>query len=470
MTTPKPTDRQAFEALLRTRLAAFTRKAFSTVDPGAGYKHNWHIDLIAEYLEACTRREIKRLVINIPPRYLKSISVTVAWPAWLIGKNPSDRIVAASYAELLALKHSVDCRLVMQSEWYKQIFPAVRLTGDQNEKRKFVTTARGQRLATSVGGTATGEGGNFLIVDDPHNPRQALSDVQRQDALTWFDQTFCNRLDDKENGVIVVVMQRLHASDLSGHLLAKGGWEHLNLPAVAETKTVIDFGRVHLIREPGDILHPERESKEAIERQKVEMGSYAFAGQYQQRPAPAEGGIFKAHWFLRYTSPRHEEYEQVVQSWDTAFKPSQLNDPSCCTTWGVRKNGYDLLQVLTRRLEYPDLKALVVKQAEAFGANAVLIEDKASGQSLLQDLRRETKLPLVAVEPKGDKVIRASNVSALVEAGKVTLPTSAAWLTDFEMEMLTFPNAPHDDQVDSLSQFLEWMRSRSTTGFRVRSL
>ena len=470
-TRPSPTDRAALDALLRTRLAAFTRKAFHTVDPGAAYKHNWHVDLIAEYLEACTRREVTRLVINVPPRYMKSIAVTVAWPAWLIGNNPSERIVAASYTELLALKHSVDCRLVMQSDWYRHAFPGVVLTGDQNEKRKFVTTARGQRLATSVGGMATGDGGNFLIVDDPHNPKQALSAVQRREALTWFDQTFSNRLDDKEGGVIVVVMQRLHAHDLSGHLLAKGGWEHLCLPAVAETKTVIDFGRVKVTREPGDVLHPERESRAAIDRQKVEMGSYAFAGQYQQRPAPTEGGIFKAGWFARYSAPRHEDYTQVVQSWDTAVKAAELNDPSCCTTWGVRPDGFDLLQVLTRRLEYPELKRLVVGQAEAFGADAVLIEDKASGQQLLQDLKRSTTLPLIGVMPTADKLTRASAVSAMVEAGKVSLPTHAAWLTDYESEMLTFPNAPHDDQVDATTQFLNWIRGKQHAATpRVRSL
>ncbi|WP_020474550.1 phage terminase large subunit [Zavarzinella formosa] len=466
----RPSDREAFDALLRHRLAAFTRKAFSTVDPGAEYKHNWHIDLIAEYLEACSRREIKRLIINIPPRYLKSISVTVAWPAWELGHDPSSRILAASYAQILSLKHSMDCRLTMQSDWYKRIFPATQLTGDQNEKQKFVTTARGHRFATSVGASTIGEGGRFLIVDDPLNAAQAVSDTERTKANTWFDQGFSTRLDDKENGVIVVVMQRLHANDLTGHLLAKGGWEHLCIPAIAETKTFIDFGRIKITREPGDLLHPERESIEAIERQKTAMGSYAFAGQYQQRPAPAEGGIFKAHWFKRYSEPAHGEYDQIVQSWDTAIKAAQLNDPSCCTTWGVRKDGFDLLQVLVKRLEYPDLKALVVKQADAFGADAILIEDKASGQQLLQDLKRSTTLPLIGILPDRDKITRASGVSAMVEAGKVSLPMQAAWLTDFESEMLTFPNSPHDDQVDSLTQYLNWVRTRTTATPRVRSL
>ena len=469
-TTPKTSDQQAFDALLRLRLAAFTRKSFHTVDPGAEYKHNWHVDLISEYLEACTRREIKRLIINIPPRYMKSIAVTVAWPAWLLGKNPSEKIIAASYSHSLSLKHSTDCRLIIKSDWYHRAFPAVQLTDDQDTKEKFVTTQRGMRYATSVGGSVTGEGGNFLIVDDPHNPLQALSDIQRQHALTWFDQSFASRLNDKQNGVIVLVMQCLHSKDLTHHLMEKGGWERLCLPLVAETKTIIDFGRIKVSREPGDILHPERENAEAVERLKRDIGSYAFAGQYQQRPAPSEGGIFKADWFKRYDRPQ-ECYSRIIQSWDTAYKPGQMNDPSCCTTWGERTDGYDLLHVVTRRLEYPDLKALVVKQAETFGPNAVLIEDKASGQSLLQDLGRKTKIPLIGIQPEGDKTTRTMTVSAMVEAGKVALPQQAVWLTDYEMEMLTFPNAPHDDQVDSTTQFLSWIRTRTMASKpRIRSL
>lgn len=468
--TRRPTDREALDALLRTRLAAFTRKTFATVDPGVPYSHNWHVDLIAEYLEACTRREIKRLVINIPPRYLKSISVTVAWPAWLLGKDPGERILAASYAHKLSLKHSTDCRLVIKSDWYRGIFPDTQLTDDQDTKEKFVTTQRGMRYATSVAGSAIGEGGNFLIVDDPTSATQAASDVQRQTANDWFDQAFATRLNDKENGVIVVVMQRLHAQDLTGHLLGKGGWEHLCIPAVAETRTIIDFGRVRVERQQGEPLHAAREDLAAIGRQKVALGSYAFAGQYQQRPAPAEGGIFKAHWFARYAA-RRDDYLEIVQSWDTAHKPGELNDPSVCTTWGVRIDGYDLLDVRSGRMEYPDLKARAIRMAEDWKPIAILIEDKASGQSLIQDLRRETTLPVIAIQPKGDKIFRASGVSAMVEAGKVALPQQAPWLTDYEMELLTFPNGAHDDAVDSTSQFLEWVRSRARPDrFLIRRL
>jgi predicted phage terminase large subunit-like protein len=459
----RPSKAEVFDALLRTRLAAFTRKTFATVDPGAVYQHNWHIDLIAEYLEACTRGDIKRLIINIPPRYMKSISVSVAWPAWLLGRNPSEQIMAASYADNLAIKLSTDCRLVLQSEWYRRIFPRTVITGDQNEKRKFVTTQRGHRIATTVGSSVIGEGGNILIVDDPVNAMQALSKNERERANTWFDQAYSTRLNDKKNGVMVLVMQRLHQNDLTGHLLEKGGWEHLIIPKIAEQRTIIDFGRIKKTLEVGDILHPERQSADDIEREKQAMGSYAFAAQCQQRPAPAEGGIFRREWLTSRYDTRREVYLSITQSWDTANKAEELNDPSVCTTWGETENGYELLHVLVQRAEYPELKRIAVSHAEAWAVNALLIEDKSSGQSLIQDLRRETKLPVIAIMPTGDKVTRASVVSPVVEAGKVRLPKQAQWLSDYEDELFAFPNAAHDDQVDSTSQFLGWIKTRANT-------
>jgi len=461
MAKATPAKAEVLNSILRTRLAAFTRKTFTTVDPGAVYQHNWHIDLIAEYLEACTRGEIKRLIINMPPRYMKSISVSVAWPAWLLGRNPSEQIMVASFADNLAIKLSTDCRLVLQSQWYRDIFPGTVITGDQNEKRKFVTTQRGYRIATTVGSSVIGEGGNILIVDDPVNAMQALSETEREHANTWFDQAYTSRLNDKKNGVMVLVMQRLHQNDLTGHLLEKGGWEHLVIPKVAEKRTIIDFGRVKRVIEPGDVLHPARQSADDIEREKQAMGSYAFAAQCQQRPTPAEGGIFKREWFLERYDTRREIYRSITQSWDTAHKASEINDPSVCTTWGETESGYHLLHVLVQRMEYPELKRVAINHAEAWAVDALLIEDKASGQSLIQDLRRESKLPVIAIQPQGDKVTRASVVSPTVEAGKVILPKQAQWLSDFEDEIFSFPNAAHDDQVDSVSQFLAWAKNKA---------
>jgi hypothetical protein len=188
----------SYNDILRDNLASFIQKAFCTVDPSTEYMDNWHIDLIADRLELLTKSKIKRLIINVPPRSLKSVCVSVAWPAWILGRNPAAKIMVASYSQILSLKHSLDCKLVMSSDWYKELFPELEIAKGQDEKFKFVTTQRGFRFATSVGGTATGEGGDILIVDDPHNPLQAASDVQRKAALDWFGQTFMSRLNNKK--------------------------------------------------------------------------------------------------------------------------------------------------------------------------------------------------------------------------------------------------------------------------------
>lgn len=447
---------------LQEKLGIFTRQTFLAVDPGAEYSHNWHVDCIAEYLTACTKRDIKRLIINIPPRYMKSISVTVAWPAWLIGNNPSAKIMAASYSQVLATKHSLDCRHVINSEWYRRAFPAVELAADENQKTRFQTTQKGHRIATSVTGTAIGEGGDFLIVDDPHNPASALSETKRVTALNWFDQSFATRLNNKKEGVIVVVMQRLHQNDLTGHLLEKGGWEHLCIPAECEKKTFYQIGNFKKNYEEGEILHPERENKEQLNAVKRELGSYAYAGQYQQRPAPAGGGIFKKEDFKYFRT--HRRYKRIVQSWDTAYKAAQHNDPSVCTTWGEHEFGYDLLDVKRGRFPYPKLKKLAIEHAEYWSSKrelfaghilfTILIEDKASGQSLIQDMRNETTFNIEAISPEGDKLTRAHVVTPQFEAGKVFFLEGAPWLEDYEAELLAFDNGIHDDQVDSTSQFL----------------
>ena len=279
---------------------SFLRMVVATVSPGAQYQHNWHIDAIAAHLEACAKGDIKRLIINMPPRMLKSITVSVAWPAWLLGHDAKTRLMVASYAQSLSIKHSLDCRLVMQSPWYQEIFPNTHLAYDQNEKDKFVTTKRGHRIATSVGGAATGEGGNILIVDDPLNPLQAKQRSMREAANQWFDHTFATRLDDKKRGAMVIVMQRLHAEDVSGYLLKKRGWEHLCLPAIAPAHVHFMCGGFSKIREQGEVLHEAREDAAMLEEMKRELGSANFNAQYQQAPAGDDEGMIKLGWFKRF--------------------------------------------------------------------------------------------------------------------------------------------------------------------------
>lgn len=458
-----------FPLWLAYDLPGFIGKVMATTSPGTVFLPSWHIRLIADYLEAARRGEVRRLIINLPPRALKSTCVSVAWPAWLLGHAPESRILAASYASSLAVKHSLDCRQVMTEAWYRQLFPGTVLAHDQNEKHKFMTSRRGFRLATSVGGAVTGEGGNVLIIDDPMRPAQAMSASGRALVNGWFEHTFASRLDDKRNGVIVLVMQRLHEEDLSGYLLKKGGWEHLCLPAVAtEDRLYSRAGRIYP-RKAGDILHPEREDAALIARAKLELGSRAFAAQYQQQPLCEEGGMVQRAWFGRYAA-RPAAFDRVVQSWDTAIKSGAQHDASACLTFGETGGRIYLLEAKRLRHEYPELRRAFLAVAAQWQPQAILVEDRASGQQLLQDMRRETQLPLIAAQPAQDKVTRFAAVTALIEAGRLLLPEQAAWLADFEAELLAFPHGTQDDQVDALSQYLDWVRRQLWDRLRVRRI
>lgn len=297
---------------LRGSFPDFVRHVFHTVSPADRYLPNWHIQLVGEYLQACANGDITRLIINMPPRMLKSVTISVAWPAWLLGHNPSLRIMAASYAQSLSTKHSLDTRLVMQSGWYQALFPDTQLSRDQNEKEKFVTVKRGHRMAVSVGSAATGEGGDILIVDDPLNPLQAMQESARNHANAWFEHTFVSRLNHKKKGAIVLVMQRLHEDDLSGFLLKKGGWEHLSLPAISTETTHYRMGRVRHTYYEGEILHPAREDKQDIARARHELGSANFAAQYQQNPIAETSSMLKREWFQRY---HLEDYANTIMGY-----------------------------------------------------------------------------------------------------------------------------------------------------------
>lgn len=463
-----------FKHLMNGSLGHFTQMAFRTIEPDKEYKHNWHIDAITHYLQACEQRQIKRLVINMPPRLMKSICVSIAFPAWLLGRNPSNKIMVGSYSSGLSRDHSQKTRLVMSSDWYGSVFPKTEFRDDLNRVDEIGTTAMGHRIATSVKGTATGKGADFLIVDDPHNPVEAASDTERNRGVEWFRTTFSSRLDDRSiesptGGVIIVVMQRLHEDDLTGHLLEDGGWEHLMLPMVEEVGTTITFGKTKIERPVGDILHKERFFASDIEQIKRDMGSYGFAGQYQQIPSPSDGGVFKKSWFNYYDHENPPQFKQIVQSWDTAYQAKKISDPSCCTTWGIDEDGkYYLIECFTDRLEYPDLLKVAGDMADRYKPHFILVENKASGQSLIQDMLR-SGLPIVKIEPTSDKITRASTASPLIESGSVHLPKEAKWLNDYISEIILFPNSKHDDRVDSTSQFLNW-HYRNKKQPRIRTL
>ena len=452
---------QEYAAALRADLPSFIHRTFEQLNPGTQFLPNWHIDAIASRLRDCMDGKTRRLIINIPPRHTKSIAASVAFPAWLLGLQPEAQIVAVSYSQELANKHALDCRAVMESEWFRFAFKT-RLSSTRNAVQEFTTTQRGSRLATSVGGTLTGRGGDFIIIDDPLKPEDADSDAARNRANDWFDGTLYSRQNDPNSSCIIVIMHRLHEDDLVGHILEQEQWDVLSLPAIAESEERVTydtpFGLTTHVRKEGDLLQPERMSAEALAAVRATVGEYHFAGQYQQAPAPKGGGLVKAEWFRYYaanTLPKR--FDQVICSWDTANKATELADYSVCTTWGTRDENKYLLDVFRAKLNWPDLRRAVIARAEEFAADIVLIEDKGSGIQLIQELRGQCVNGVTPYTPKCEKVARLQAQCATIEVGKVFLPEDAPWLPAYLHEMTTFPAAKHDDQVDSTSQALEYI-------------
>src|ERR1700738_3984990 len=451
-----------YDAILRSDFSFFAQRCFSELNPQAELAMNWHLEVIAAKLTAVREGKIRRLIINLPPRHLKSLMASIAFPAWCLGHDPSAQILCVSYAQDLADKLARDCRSIMMSPWYRRIF-SNRLGPHRQAVQEFITTRQGYRLATSTGGVLTGRGADIILIDDPLKPEEALSEAQRQTANDWYDHTLYSRLNDKRHGGIVIIRQRLHEDDLVGHVLAQEPWEVLSFPAIAEAEEAHQietiWGPRCLARRQGEALHPDREPLETLEHIRRTIGEYNFAGQYQQSPAPLGGGLVKAEWFKRYgANERPESFESILQSWDTANKATELSDFSVCTTWGVRGKDLFLLNVLRKRLEYPALKRAVREQQSLFNANVVLIEDKASGTQLIQELIADGCHRVTRYKPECDKIMRLHAQTAIIENGVVHPPEAAPWLAEYLHEMTVFPKGKHDDQVDSTAQFLDWFK------------
>src|SRR5437667_64077 len=363
---------RVYKEILRLDLGYFAQHCFCELNPQAAFLTSWHIEVIAAKLAAVREGKIRRLIINLPPRHLKSLLASVALPAWCLGHDPSAQILCVSYAQDLADKLARDCRSIM--------------------------------------------------------------------------------------------MQRLHEDDLVGHVLGQEPWEVVSFPAIAEADEVDEietiWGPQCFTREQGEALHPARESLATLAHIRRTIGEYNFAGQYQQSPAPLGGGLVKEAWFKRYGEhERPERFEHIVQSWDTANKATELSDFSVCTTWGVHGKNLYLLGLLRQRLEYPALKRAVREQQNLFDATEVLIEDKASGTQLIQELIADGCYGVARYQPMMDKIMRLHAQTAMIENGFVHIPETAPWLAEYLHEMTVFPKGKHDDQVDSTAQFLDWFKT-----------
>lgn len=463
-----PDPARLLEAILREDFASFAQAAFGIVAPGETLHWNWHLDAICYQLERVRKGEINRLIVEVPPRSGKSFLASVAFPAFCLGRNPRAKIITASYSIDLATKFGNDSRALMRSPLFQRLFPNLRVDIAKNTEIEFVTSQRGCRYITSTGGTLTGRGGELVILDDPLKPEDAHSDAKRNAVNNWFRNTLYTRLNSKVDGAIILVMQRLHINDLAGSLREEDGWTILSLPAIAEQDEAIPLGphRMHH-RKLGDALHSEREPLADLQRTKGILGSYNFSAQYQQQPVPPDGEIVKWRWFQMFRD-LPSSTRQIVQSWDIAIKPEERNNYSVCTTWAVVRDQYYLIDLFRKRLAFTELHSEVVALARRWRADVILIEDKASGSALIQHLRSQRPVGVptpIGINPKDDKQTRMLVATPLIEAGRVHLREDGEWLHDLRHELVQFPSGAYDDQVDSMSQFLNWVQARSVPSF-----
>lgn len=451
-------------------LAHFLKGAWEVLEPATHYVHGWHIDCLAEHLEAVYLGQIRRLIVNMPPRELKSILCTVAYPAWVWTKSPAMRFIAASYSASLSIKHSVDRRTLIESAWYQRGWgKRFQLRPDQNQKSEFENDKRGGMLATSVGGSAIGKGMDTGLLDDPVNPAEAASEKAREAANNWIDQGFLTRFNDKRTGSAICVMQRLHEKDPTGHLLSKGGWHHLCLPQEATKKTIVVFpiSKRKVTRAEGEALNPERTGPKEIAEMKLDLGSAGYQAQHQQDPRPSAGGFFKRKWWKRYRELPMNRIRRV-QFWDCAEQPGLTNDFSVCATWDETPTGYYLVDLWVQRVAFPELQAACKDLFAQHRPDAVVIENKSAGTQLLQNLA-DSKLPLIPYEPgQRSKIVRAAGAQPTVESGNCYLPEDRAWIELFLSRHEKFPNDEHDDEVDTTSMMVEYFRTPAAEpGIRI---
>lgn len=491
----------AKELLLRIEakdsLHSFIKQAWRYLEGDKPFIDGWHIQAICEHLEAVKNRDIRNLLINIPPRSTKSSLVSVCFPAWVFIDSPQEQFMYASYSASISIRDSVKCRRLIESPWYQSRWGnCFKLVGDQNTKSKFENDKTGYRIATSSNSSVTGEGGSILVCDDPNNAQDGESEAKRESTSEWWDNVWSTRLNDPKADRRVVVQQRIHEDDISGHIMkndSSNSWVKLILPmeyeANRKSKTIIlpsTNGKVW--EDPrtkeGELLWPQRIGPKELEQLKIDLGSeYSVSGQLQQRPSPAAGGILKKSWFRWWKSPRPPQIEHVIQSWDTALEANERNNFSACSTWGIfydnnRIFNLILLSLWRGTVEYPELRKIAQhiyydyrydpsssnnrKPDGNHMPDVVLVEAKVSGISLVQDLIK-AGISATRFDPNryGDKIHRVRLISHLIEAGRVWVPAKEPDykrlrnFADLLVEQCgMFPNASSRDIVDTMTQVL----------------
>lgn len=468
----------------------YVQKAWNLVEPTQPFTPNWHIEELCRTLEDCYYEKVKRLIVNVPPGTAKSLIVNVFFPTWVWAKNARKRFLTASYSQSLTMRDNLRARQIIESPWFQDRWP-VHMMEDQNAKGRYNTTEHGWRIATSVNGQGIGEHPDFIIIDDPTNAQQAESEVERSNANSWFDNTISTRLG--RNPCIIVIMQRLHMNDLSGHLLARGGWTHLRWPmryevCTCETTPVChpneaDRCAVHKAdptwspdakdhrTTQGELLFPALFPEEKVRGLELNLGAYGAAGQLQQRPSPEGGGQFKREWFAEKFVDVRPKQMRAVRSWDTAgsegkgdwtvgafigeefdYVPQVVNGKEYKKLMSTCR--FFICDVTKGQLSPDGVEKLMIATAEMDGKAVGIYEEQEPGSSGKTVVLAREKMfkgkgyRYSFATAGGSKTVKAKNLRKEAEGGNVYL-LRGAWNADFLNELCMFPTGNHDDQVDA---------------------
>ncbi len=471
--------KSALDAILRKRepaeahLIDFTKLMWPVIER-TPFVDNWHLHVIAEHLEAVVSGEITRLLINVPPGMMKSILCSVMLPTWTWLHQPHRRFLTGSHSRDLSIRDTTRSRDLIQSDVFQLLWgKKFVLKGDVNQKLHYQNNDTGARYGFGFGAKVTGHRCTDLMIDDAHDAKEAMySEAERLAVIDKYDNTLYSRLNDIKKSSITLVGQRVHLDDIFGHVRKQEGWDEVVLPMSYDPKRSYSTSLTKKnpkLKDPrkktGELLFPARFPADELEKiRKNILGAYGVAAQHEQNPVPVGGGIIKEAWFKERYNVLPDEPDEILQVWDTAQKGKEvIHCPWVCGTWYVYGNRYYLVDVVREWMEYPTGKDRAIQLAAKWKPNKIIIEDKSSGSSLIQSLNAETKLNVVAFNPKGDKITRLSSESVAVESGRVILPIIAPWLYDFIQEITTAPNASYMDQCDMLSMFLCYVRLGALT-------
>jgi predicted phage terminase large subunit-like protein len=456
--------RRVLRAALAIDLVAFLQRAFREIEPGKTLLLHPYVEFLCAELMRVAAGQERRLILNLPPRHLKSILASVAFPAFLLGRDPRLRIAVVSHSQDFARKLALPCHRTVSSDWYREVFPQRRLRADRNSAVDFETTAGGGRYAASFETGITGRGFDLIVIDDPLSAQDARSDAERERVKETYHEMIASRLDDPARGAIIVVHQRLHEDDLSGHLLAKGGWRHHKLPLVAEEETTYQIGARLWVRSPGDVLLPELFTEETIRRLRAEQGEAIYSTQYQQNPSATEGDLIKrAHIGMFRDLPA--AMRQITLSLDTATKTSETSSYSVGLVIASDGNRHYVVDVVRARLDPVQLRDAVLRLIAQHKPHKILIEDASSGVSL-QAMLKEKNHPAELLPTRGQsKEARLESVLHYFVERRVFIKESEPWSVELLNEWMRFPVGRHDDQVDAMTQYLAWRQENPPRQF-----